>query len=251
MDNQCRNHRLRVVFPTRLQTDATHSEAGFDVIARDIRVKEGSPYFGKPNPQYPMHRFVDMTDGSAGFAVLNTGIREYEAMDTAERPLAITLLRAFTFRQSPVIDRWEVHPEMELSQCLGQHEWTYALFPHAGDWSNGVFEASEALTLPLEIAQAGAHAGTLPKHQSFLEIAGGNVQMTALKLAEDHDNSYILRLFNPGERSATATVSCFKKIRRAWLTNLDEERQEVISPSGNSLKLKIAKKRIVSIEFQL
>lgn len=251
VDNQCRNHRLRVVFPTRLQTGATHSEAAFDVIARDIHVKEDSPYFGKPNPQYPMHRFVDMTDGGAGFAVLNTGIREYEAMDTAERPLAITLLRAFTFRQSPVIDRWEVYPEMELSQCLGEHEWTYALFPHAGDWSNGVFEAAEALTLPLEIAEAGAHAGTLPKQRSFVEVKGGNVQMTALKRAEDRKGSYILRLFNPGERSVTTTVSCFKKIRRAWITNLDEERQETLSPSGNGLKIKVAKKKIVTIEFQL
>jgi len=251
MDNQCRNHRLRIVFPTRLNTDATYSEAAFDVIQRDIHVKEGSPYFGKSNPQYPMHRFVEMTDGSAGFAVLNTGIREYEAMDTAERPLAITLLRAFTFRQSPVIDRWEVYPEMELSQCLGHHAWTYALFPHARDWSNGVFEAAETLTLPLEIAQAGAHAGTLPKHQSFLEVKGGNVQMTAFKRAEDRDDSFVLRLFNPEDRGTTATISCFKDIRRAWLTNLDEERQEALSPSGNSIKLKVAKKKIVTIEFQL
>ncbi|MEA3365107.1 MAG: glycoside hydrolase family 38 C-terminal domain-containing protein, partial [Candidatus Hydrogenedentes bacterium] len=251
VDNQCKNHRLRVVFPTCLRSDATYSEAAFDVIARDIHVKEKSPYFGKPNPQYPMHRFVDMTDGEVGFAVLNTGIREYEAMDTAERPLAITLLRAFTFRQSPVIDRWEVYPEMELSQCLGQHEWTYALFPHEGDWSNGVFEAAEALTLPLEIAEAGAHVGTLPKHQSFIEIKGGNVQMTALKRAEDRKNSYILRLFNPGDQSVATSVSCFKKIRRAWLTNLDEKRGEALSPTNNSLKLKIGKKKIVTIEFQL
>jgi alpha-mannosidase len=105
--------------------------------------------------------------------------------------------------------------------------------------------------LPLEIAEAGAHAGTLPKQQSFVEIKGGNVQMTALKRAEDREGSYILRLFNPGERSVTTTVSCFKKIRRAWVTNLDEERQESLSPAGSDLKIKVAKKKIVTIEFQL
>jgi alpha-mannosidase len=140
---------------------------------------------------------------------------------------------------------------METSQCLGPHEWTYALFPHAGDWSNGVFDAAEALTLPLEVAQAGAHEGTLPKQQRFLEIKGGNIQMTAFKRTEDRDDSYIVRLFNPGDRNVTTTLSCFKDIRRAWLTNLDEERLEALSPSGDSLKLKIAKKKIVTIEFQL
>ena len=125
------------------------------------------------------------------------------------------------------------------------------MVPQAGDWATGVFEAAEALTLPLEVAQAGAHEGTLPKQQSFLEVKGGTVQMTAFKRAEDRDDSYIIRLFNPSDRNATATVSCFTDIRRAWLTNLDEERQEALTPSGNSLKLKIAKKKIVTIEFQL
>src|SRR5690606_18818697 len=131
------------------------------------------------------HRFVDISDGKLGLALLNTGIREYEAMDTAERPVALTLLRAFTFRQSPVIDRWEIHPEMELSQCPGRHEWTYAIYPHAGDWTHGVYEEAEDLNLPLEPAQAGAHKGTLPKSMSFLEVSGENLQMTALKRAED------------------------------------------------------------------
>ncbi|MBI2431422.1 MAG: hypothetical protein HYV26_00945, partial [Candidatus Hydrogenedentes bacterium] len=114
LDNPCKNHRLRVVFPTRLKTDQTHAEVAYDVVARDIHVKPTSAYYAKPNPQYPMHRFVDMTDGTNGFAVLNTGIREFEAMDRAERPLAITLLRAFIYRNGPIFGRYEVYPEMEL-----------------------------------------------------------------------------------------------------------------------------------------
>ncbi|MDX9972488.1 MAG: glycoside hydrolase family 38 C-terminal domain-containing protein [FCB group bacterium] len=249
-DNTCKNHRLRVLFPTRLDTDKTDSEAGFDVISRDIHIKETSAYFGKPNPQYPMHRFVDMSDGKQGFAILNTGIREYEAMDTAERPLAITLLRAFTFRQSPIIDRWDVYPDMELSQCPGRHEWTYAIYPHKGDWTSGVFDQAEALNLPLELAQAGAHEGTLPKSLSLVEVSGGSLQLTALKKAEDGD-SYIVRLFNPTEKGAIGTLKVFKDIKHAWLTNLNEERQRELQPSGNTLSLKVGKKKIVTVEFEI
>ena len=112
IDNPSKNHRVRAVFPTNLAAKTTESEAGFDVISRDITVKKGNAYYGKINPQYPMHRFVDMTDGKAGFAVLNsTGMREYEAMDMKDRPLAITFLRSVTYRNCPIFGRYEVYPE--------------------------------------------------------------------------------------------------------------------------------------------
>ncbi|MCA9432503.1 MAG: hypothetical protein KC940_18460, partial [Candidatus Omnitrophica bacterium] len=191
--NECKNHRLRVVFPTNLTCDRTDSEAAYDVIPRDIHVKKGNAYYGKPNPQYPMHRFVDMHDPKkdVGFAILNnSGLREYEAMDNDDRPLAITLLRCFTYRNCPVFGRFEVHPEMERAQCLGTKlEWTYSIFPHKGDWTNGVYEEAEDHNLPLEPAQVGPHPGKLPKSQSFVELKGKNLQLAAFKRAEDRKTS--------------------------------------------------------------
>jgi mannosylglycerate hydrolase len=251
LNNPCRNHRMRVVFPTGLKARTTESEAAFDVISRDIHVKKGGAYFGRPNPQYPMYRFVDMSDDQAGLAILNTGIREYEAMDTQDRPLAITLLRAITFRHTPVFGRWEVYPEMDLAQCLGPHEWTYALYPHTGDWTNGVFREAEALNLPLEAAQVGAHEGTLPKSMSFLEIKGGNLQLAAFKRAEDRRNTYVVRLYNPEARAVTGTLSLWEPVKKAWLTNLDEKRIESLTPKGNTIPFNAGKKKIITVEFSL
>ncbi|MGP8329721.1 MAG: alpha-mannosidase [Methanosarcinaceae archaeon] len=248
-ENSCKNHRLRVVFPTWLDCDRTDSEAGFDVISRDIHVKEGNAYYGKPNPQYPMYRFVDMTDGKNGLAILNnSGLREYEAMDTRDRPLAITLLRAFMFRQAPVFGRWEVYPEMERAQCLGQWEWTYAIYPHAGDWQNDVFNQAEDLNLPLETVQAGPHAGTLPKSAGFLEIAGAPMQLTTFKRAEDREDSYIIRLFNPTAEPVAGKLRFFKEVKQAWLTNLNEERTEELKPAGREIFFKAGKKKILTVE---
>ncbi|HOJ32880.1 MAG TPA: glycoside hydrolase family 38 C-terminal domain-containing protein [Candidatus Hydrogenedentes bacterium] len=249
--NTCRNHRMRVVFPTRLNTDRSDAEVAFDVVSRDIHVKEGNAYFGRPNPQYPMYRFVDLSDGEKGFAVLNAGIREYEAMDTPDRRLAITLFRAFTYRNCPIFGRWEVYPEMELAQCIGPHEWTYAIYPHRGDWTHGVFDEAEALNLPLESAQVGPHPGKLPKNLSFLELRGGNLQLTAFKRAEDRPHSYVVRLFNPENKSVRGSIKVWKPIKKAWLTNLNEERREKLEPEGDTLRLKVDKKKIVTIEFQI
>jgi len=251
-ENTCKHHRLRVVFPTRLKCDRTDSEACFDVIPRDIHVKKGNAYYGRPNPQYPMHRFVDMSDGKKGFAVINnSGLREYEAMDREDRPLAITLLRAFTFRNSPVFGRWETYPEMEMSQCFGPHEWTYSLYPHTGDWTEGVYEQAEDLNLPLDPVQAGPHEGTLPKSLSFLEVKGNNIQLTAFKQAEVRKGAYIVRLFNPTDRSINGSLKVCKPIKCAWLTNMNEEHREKLKPSGAKLPLKIGKKKIVTVEFEI
>ena len=251
-DNKCKNHRLRVVFPTRLHCDRTDAEAGFDVISRDIHVKENSAYYGRPNPQYPMHRFVDMTDGKNGLAIINnSGLREYEAADTVDRPLAITLLRAFTFRHAPIFGRWEVYPEMELAQCIGKYEWTYAIYPHAGDWRNGVYEQAEDFNLPLEAAQAGPHQGSLPKSLSFFEIADAPMQLTALKRAEDRDNTFIVRMFNPTDETVSGTLKFFKEVKKAWLTNLNEERREELKPQGKEIPFSATKKKILTIEFEI
>ena len=249
--NDCENHRLRVVFPTNLDTDSTNAEVSFDVVARDIHVKKDNAYYGKDNPTYPMYRFVDMDDKKNGFAILNTGIREYEAMDLPDRPLAITLFRAFTYRNPPVIDRWEVYPEMELAQCPGKHEWTYAIYPHSGDWKNGVYQEAEKLNLPLETAQVGAHEGHLPKELSFLEILGDNIQMTAFKQTENKNGNYIVRLFNPTEDSVKTSLKFASDIKNAYLTNMNEEREETLSAKSNILTFDMAKKKIVTIEIEL
>lgn len=251
-ENTCKHHRLRVVFPTRLNCDRTDAEIAYDVIGRDIHIKESSPYYGHPNPQYPMQRFVDMTDGEAGFAIINnSGLREYEAMDQTDRPLAITLLRAFTYRNSPVFGRWETYPDMELAQCIGKFEWRYALYPHAGDWKNGCYREAEDMNLPLEPAQAGPHEGTLPKAMSFLTLEGDNLQITALKQAEDRPGSYILRLFNPADAPVQGAVILFKDIQEAWMTNLNEDRQEALRPEKNRLVLEVGAKKIVTLEFRI
>ncbi|KAA3618905.1 MAG: hypothetical protein DWQ05_05920 [Calditrichaeota bacterium] len=251
LNNTCRNHRMRVVFPTHLECDKTQAEVSYDVVSRDIHVKKESAYFGKENPTYPMHRFVDMTDGNIGLAILNTGIREYEAMDSADRALAITLFRAFVYRNCPVIGRYEVHPEMELAQCPGELQWTYALYPHKGDWENGVYQQAEDLNLPLEAAQAGAHSGVLPKESSFLELKGDNLQFSALKQAEDRPDSWIVRIYNPTEGDVSGSLEFRQPVLKAWECNLNEERTASMKIRNRLIPIKVGKKKIMTIEIIL
>ncbi|MFA6243337.1 MAG: glycosyl hydrolase-related protein [Candidatus Hydrogenedentales bacterium] len=137
---------------------------------------------------------------------------------------------------------------MDLAQCIGPHEWTYSIFPHKGDWTNGVFQEADELNLPLDPAQCGPHKGTLPKAQGFLSVSGGNVQLTAFKRHEDRDKSYVVRVFNPEDKPVAAQLKFAKPVKKAWLTNLNEERRDELKPKGSAISLKLAKKKIVTVE---
>jgi alpha-mannosidase len=249
VDNHVEQHRLRVCFPTGIDASVSCAEAAFDVIERPIERGDDSLYFNKPNPQYPMHRFVDISDGKIGLAILNDGIREYEAADDQSRTLCITLLRCFTAMQSPVIDQMEIYPWMKLSQSPGFHTWQYAIMPHSGDWHQGkVMLEADRFTNPLDAAQAGKGGGTLPKSLSFLKLDPDTIALSALKKCE-HRNTMILRFFNPTSDSVNMVLSSHFPIEGAWMTNMNEERREKLNAEGCQLRLEVGHKKIITLEL--
>jgi len=252
IDNQAEQHRVRACFPTGLNVEKSAAESAFDVIERPIIRTPDSLYYNKENPQYPMHRFVDMSDGETGLAVFNDGIREYEAVDDDKRTLAITLFRGFTATQSPVIDQWDVYPWMKLSQSLGLNEWRYAIMPHAGDWKRGnLYREVDKFQLPLESAQAGKGGKDLPKSLSFLEIQSDDIVLSALKKHEIRE-TLVLRLFNPTEGQIKTQVRLYSPIKKAWLANMNEEQRKEIEPSDpRTIDLIFEHKKILTVEIEL
>jgi len=250
-DNQCYNHRLRAVFPTGIPAKVSAAEASFDVIQRPIERTPDSLYYKRDNPIYPNHRFVDLSDGEVGIAIINDGLRSFEAIDKPGRAVAITLMRGFVFRQSPVIDRWDIYPEMTLAQSLGEHEFRYAIYPHAGTWdAAGVLQEAELYSLPLEAAEAGKHGGDLPKEMSLLSIEPAAVALSALKRAEDRE-TMVARIYNPTGKDVTAKLTAYKPISSAALLNMNEEMQQKLAPKGRQVSFPLAAKKIATVEVAL
>lgn len=249
-DNRAESHRLRAVFPTRLDCSVSHAETAFDVVARDIERPEGHPWSGTYNPTHPHHRFVDCSDGASGLAIVNDGLREYEVTDDADRAIILTLVRGFEIALTTVSWRWEMHPEMPLTQAPGQHVFRYSVHPHEGGWENGVFEEAERLNVPMEAAQAGPHPGHLPKSRGFLEITPENLVLSALKRAENGEG-IIVRLFNPTDDPIEGAIVTAEPVVQARTTNLNEEPLEELDRNGNHITLTVASKKIVTVELRL
>ncbi len=247
-DNRATHHRLRVVFPTRRAGATCHAESAFDVVERETEFGPGSPWHGTKNVTFPMQRFVDVTDGEAGLAVLNHGLREYEVTQDGDRAIVVTLMRAFTVALCPVSKCWEELPEMELAQCPGPHEFEYAIYPHAGDYaSGGLLGEADRFVTPLEVAQAGPHPGELPLAHGFLASTPENLLLSAVKRSED-GKGYVLRLFNPTDETLTGALSFVATPVSACLTNLEEKEEEPLTLSGSVVSLKAGPRKIVCVK---
>ncbi|NQT83952.1 hypothetical protein HQ563_13075, partial [bacterium] len=94
LDNQVKDHRLRVCFRSGVcNAKVSAADSQFDVVERPIKLRDTKGWNEKAFPTHPQLGFVDVSDGKVGLAILNQGLPEYEVVDDRDRTVAVTLLR--------------------------------------------------------------------------------------------------------------------------------------------------------------
>ncbi len=250
--NTARDHRLRVMFPTGIVANHADSAGHFTVDRRpNIPPRDAKGDFWPEMQTLPQQMFVDVSDGHAGFAVVNNCLTEYQLLTDESRTLALTLFRAMRNR---ICTEWRSSgnfPRQDGGQCLRELDYEYALYPHDGGWrEGGVYAEAMAINAPPAVFQISPHpqsTAELPASASLFAVDGPLV-LSCFKKAEDRD-SCILRLFNPAPESATATIRLPGPVREAWLTNLDEQRLETLAMAGNTLTVHAGPNKIITIEL--
>ena len=249
VNNTAKDHRLRVLFPTRLQ--ATTSQAGsvLDVLTRLITLPDTSGWVEPMPHTHPHRHFVDVTDGAKGFALATEGLVEYEVSDDPSRTLALTLIRAFQQRNSV---RGIEYPEQKDSQCLREHEFRFAILPHEGDYVEGaVVQEAFSHNLPLRSYQFGCSGkGTLSAAGSFLNLAPSVLALSGVKRGED-GQSLVVRFYNPTDETLTGTLSTLFPIAEACLTNMLEEPLESLAVKNNAVTLSVGPKKVVTVGLKV
>jgi len=147
---------------------------------REVPVQMWSDVFGPAQAE----------DGQViGLAVLNDG--KY-GCDVADSTLRVTVLR------SPPYAYHEPHAFGSKGRYdwidQGGQEFTLVLRPHVGDWRDaGIVGRARALNLPVVPITMHGHPGSRPPVDSLLGLACNEMELTALKPAEDGDG-YVVRL---------------------------------------------------------
>ena len=183
-DNRSRDHRLRWHVPLPSPATVSAAEGQFAVVERGLTLEGG--HGEVPLPTYPARGFVH----AAGVSVLLDHVTEYELVDGG-RELAVTVLRSFglisrnenPYREDPA------GPEVPVpdAQRIGPWSFGFAMYPHAGGWSEaGVLDAMDRYQLPF-LALRGMFRGesTDRRRPAGLSVEGPGVVLSALRRRGD------------------------------------------------------------------
>ena len=88
--NQAKDHRVRVILPTGLDTSMLMAESACEVVRRNIRHNDT---WTNPCGCERQQCFVAMEDAKGGLLVANRGLYEYEILEDQGNAVAVTLLR--------------------------------------------------------------------------------------------------------------------------------------------------------------
>jgi alpha-mannosidase len=140
-DNHACDHRLRMVFPSDLNTQVSHASAQFDVVSHPVKVVPvpEEAWVEDAPTTFPQQDWVDLSDGERGLCIIVRGLPEYEVLDTDRREIAVTLLRAVGYLGAGFDMRTAVvgaGPHIATPEAQIQRKLTFSLsiLPHRGTW---------------------------------------------------------------------------------------------------------------------
>ncbi|MDQ0338671.1 alpha-mannosidase [Caldalkalibacillus uzonensis] len=161
---------LKVAFPVNIRA----TEATYDIQFGNVkRPTHWNTSWDMARFETVGHQWVDLSENGYGVSLLNDCKYGHDVKDNV---LRLTLIKSATY------------PDPQQDQ--GEHLFTYALFPHEGNWYEGqTVQHAWHLNNPLTFAKGKAEKNMMSMFRSSVT----NIMIDAVKKAEDH-NKLILRL---------------------------------------------------------
>jgi alpha-mannosidase len=145
------------------------------------------------------------------------------------------------------------------AQCLGEHTFEYALYPHAGNWEEArVWREAHAFATPLIAPQTDSHDGPLPPVGRFLEVSAPEFVLTAVKAAEPpltgeptEPMDVIVRGYNISARPLERVAVWLRNGTACSLANLNEDPIETLTVTeGRVVIPSVGPRKIVTLRWK-
>ncbi|MDZ8050182.1 MAG: alpha-mannosidase [Aulosira sp. ZfuVER01] len=175
---------VKAAFPLNIEADFATYEIPCGAIRRPTKPQTPAE---KAKWEVPALRWADLTGETDGYvygvSLLNDCKYGY---DSQPNQLRLTLLRSPNW-PNPEADR-------------GFHEFTYALYPHAGNWESAdTVKRGYELNIPLQVIvnlpRTQYPVLSTPETMSFLNLSADNLILMAFKQAEEDSPQFILRCY--------------------------------------------------------
>lgn len=222
---------LKSAFPVDIHTDKATYDIQYGNVERPTHWNTSWDY---ARFEVCAHKWADLSEDGYGVSLLNDCKYGHDIKDGVMR---LTLLKSAT----------DPNPDADL----GKHEFTYSLYPHAGDWKEaGTVPMSYKINCPMLSLVEEKHEGTLPTEFSLVSVDKENIIVEVVKKAEDSDN-IIIRLYECHNRRTKATLGFSLQVVKAWECNLMEINQEQVTVSENSFEFDIKPFEIKTFKLQI
>ncbi|MCC5828867.1 MAG: alpha-mannosidase [Phycisphaeraceae bacterium] len=215
---------LKVAFPVNvLAMNATY-EMQFHAVERPTHYNTSHDL---ARFEVPGHRWADLSEHGFGVALLTDCKYGYS---TRGHRIHISLLRA------------PAHPDPDADQ--GEHRFSYAVFPHIGDWRiGGVVAEAVRFNHPMVWGRGGGAPVV------WFEVNDENLLLDTVKKAED-DDGLVLRFFERHGGRGEARVRVNVPFHQAVFCNGLEDEGEPIPRDGDLLSIPYQPWKIISIKLK-
>jgi len=221
---------LKAAFPVKAHSDKATFEIPYGSIERPTTRNTPAE---KAQFEVPALQWADLSDAQHGLSLLNDCKYGYDAKGNV---LRLSLLR------SP---EW---PDPHADE--GQHEFTYAIYPHAGSWRDAqTVRRGYELNYPLLSRQMEKHQGHLKDEFSFLSVGADNVVVTAVKKAED-DSALIIRFYEWAGKTGDVQVRLPSGATAAAETDLMERPTVNLALQGGTIAVPTKPYEIMTVRVQ-
>lgn len=164
------------------------------------------------------HKWADLSENNVGISLLNDCKYGY---GIKKGNMGLTLIKAGTYPNE--------HAD------IGMHEFTYAVYPHAGRWQDAqTVEMAYNLNVPLLARKVGKNTET-GSCGSFVSCNRESCFIEVIKPAED-GNGIILRMYENKNNSLRADIQTKYPLKAAYECNLLEETVQELELSQNGFK---------------
>ncbi len=236
VNNQAKDHRVRVLFPNNRGTDRSVSDNQFGIITRPaedgaMAVWEKERWSERPDSIYPFLSFVHQGN-DRGLAVLTNSVREYELTGEEFRTIALTVFRCVGVLGKENLYRRPGRPsgirmETPDSQMPGTHSYEFAF---TADCAHSARRAREYTTplitynkMPYNAMKLNQPEVRTPYVYSLLAVDNPEVTVTVLK-KEEQGEGLLLRCCNEtGRKQEMEVVTSLKQTGETWLDEITKE----------------------------
>ena len=240
-DNKAKDHRVRMLFPSALETSTHLADSIFEAVERQNRV---SACWENPSNCQHQQYYASISDGENGLTVANFGLNEYEVLPDNDNAIAVTILRSIG-----EMGDWGYFPTPK-AQCIGENTVEMMVIPHKGDLiASKAFKEAHQFQTNMEVVQTTAHTGDIKSGNSFIEYEGYGVVMTAVK-ENELTGDIVVRFCNLSDKDTVLKVKANFAHKACHMSNVIEEEKEEINVENGFYNVEMGKYKICTLIFK-